>query len=74
MNAVAIDRVRPHGDLDTKAVTPIDLISGTPIFHTASTDLLEELPKNGDVPNSSFLPIGRHGAIGRHIFKSRPWF
>jgi hypothetical protein len=34
----------------------------------ASTGLLEELPKNGDVPKSPLPLIGSPGAIGRHDF------
>jgi hypothetical protein len=37
--------------------------------------LLEELPKNGDVPKSPLPLIGSPGAIGRHDFdlENRRW-
>jgi hypothetical protein len=46
---------------------PLRFGPGTP--HTlirASSDLTEELPKNGDVPMSPLPPIGGLGAIGGH--------
>jgi small subunit ribosomal protein S21 len=51
-------------------------ISGAPILALqVGTDLFEELPKNGDVSNSSlFLPIGSHGVYRQAHFRYRSWF
>ena len=74
-NAVAIDRFGHTATSTQKRVTPIDLYLRHAHFsYRQALTCLKSCPKNGDVPKSLFLPIGSHGAIGRHIFKYRPWF
>jgi hypothetical protein len=44
-------------------------LSSARLFVDTNIDSSEELPKNGDVPKSSFLPIGSQRVpIGRHNF------